>query len=151
MPPAAIEAAKRARGTHPGPRFLTVPFLSSLDEKDLAAVVPAGSNLSVEEYIFTRADAALRAGCDGIIASGEAISVCRRRFGPSVVLVSPGIRPAGSSTDDHKRHTTPADAIRLGADYLVVGRPIVQAQNPRESAGQIIQEIDNALTSVAAR
>jgi len=145
MPPLAIEAARKARGSHPGPKFLTVPFLSSLDEKDLADMVPGGTRMTLDEYIFARASAAIRAGCDGVIASGPAIGLCRRQLGSSVIIVSPGIRPAGASTDDHKRLTTPGDAIRDGADYLVVGRPIVQAKNPRESAERIVREIDEAL------
>jgi orotidine-5'-phosphate decarboxylase len=62
--------------------------------------------------------------------------------------VSPGIRPAGASTDDHKRHTTPAEAIRLGADYLVVGRPILKAPDPRGAAARVIDEIDGALAEL---
>ena len=120
-----------------------MPFLSSLDAADLPAAAAAGEN-SLEAVIVKRAQAALGAGCDGIIASGDAIQVCRLAF-PSTLIVSPGIRPAGSSTDDHKRHTTPAEAIRLGADYLVVGRPIVKAPDPREATRRIIEEIDQAL------
>src|SRR5436309_11801881 len=115
VPPSMIEAATRARGSDDYPKFLTVPFLSSLDESDLKAVA-LNAHLTLDEYILSRASAALRAGCDGVIASGDAIRLCRGRFGQSLLIVSPGIRPAGASTDDHKRHTTPMDAIRLGAD-----------------------------------
>ena len=145
MPLPAIKAARAARDARhsPHPKFLTVPFLSSLDASDLPASV--GGENSLDAVIVKRAQAALDAGCDGIIASGDAIQVCRRAF-PSTLIVSPGIRPAGSSTDDHKRHTTPAEAIRLGADYLVVGRPILKAPDPREAARRIIEEIDQALS-----
>jgi orotidine-5'-phosphate decarboxylase len=139
MPLPAIRAARAARAARNSshPKFLTVPVLSSLDASDL----PAGAG--VEAVIVKRAQAALDAGCDGIIASGDAIQVCRRAF-PSTLIVSPGIRPSGASTDDHKRHTTPTEAIRLGADYLVIGRPILKAPDPRAAAQRIIEEIDRA-------
>jgi orotidine-5'-phosphate decarboxylase len=143
MPLPAIRAARAARAARSSshPKFLTVPVLSSLDASDLPA--GAGGESGVEAVIVKRAQAALDAGCDGIIASGDAIQVCRRAF-PSTLIVSPGIRPSGASTDDHKRHTTPAEAIRLGADYLVIGRPILKAPDPREAAQRIIEEIDRA-------
>ena len=139
----AIRAARAARSARNSshPKFLTVPVLSSLDASDLPA--GAGGENGVETVIVKRAQAALDAGCDGIIASGDAIQVCRRAF-PSTLIVSPGIRPSGASTDDHKRHTTPAEAIRLGADYLVIGRPILKAPDPRAAAQRIIEEIDQA-------
>lgn len=87
----------------------------------------------------------LAAGCDGLIVSGDAIGACRRAFGRDVTLVSPGIRPHWAEADDHQRLTTPAVAIRLGADYLVVGRPIRKAQNPRAAAQRIIDEIEEEL------
>ena len=144
MPPPAIRSARAAREARQSqdPKLLTVPFLSSLDAADLPSVA-AGEN-DLETFILKRAHAAVEAGCDGMIASGQAIQVCRRAF-PSTIIVSPGIRPAGASTDDHKRHTTPAEAIRLGADYLVVGRPILKAPDPRGAASRIIDEIDAAL------
>jgi orotidine-5'-phosphate decarboxylase len=147
VPVSTIEAAKQARGQHAHPKFLTVPFLSNLDESDLRGVASA-TDLTLDEYILARASAALRTGCDGVIASGDAIRLCRGRFGESVVIVSPGIRPAGASADDHKRHTTPTEAIRLGADYLVVGRPILKHPNPHQAADEIIAEIDRALVTV---
>ncbi len=143
MPLPAIRAARAARAARNSshPKFLTVPVLSSLDASDLPA--GAGGENGVEAVIVKRAQAALDAGCDGIIASGDAIQVCRRAF-PSTLIVSPGIRPSGASTDDHKRHTTPTEAIRLGADYLVIGRPILKAPDPRAAAQRIIEEIDQA-------
>ena len=144
MPIPAIRAARAARDARHSddPKLLTVPLLSSLDASDLPAVADTGANL--ETVILKRAHAAVEAGCDGMIASGQAIQVCRRAFS-SAIIVSPGIRPAGASTDDHKRHTTPAEAVRLGADYLVVGRPILKDSDPRGAASRIIDEIDGAL------
>ncbi len=143
MPLPAIVVAKTARmAKHSdSPKLLTVPFLSSLDAGDL---VSSGEK-DLDTYIVARARAAIEAGCDGVIASGQAIQVCRHAFPKPILIVSPGIRPAGASTDDHKRHTTPAEAIRLGADYLVVGRPILKDPDPREAAQRLIAEIDRAL------
>lgn len=155
MPLPAIAAAKAARAAKHSdtPKLLTVPFLSSLDAADLPAV--SGGERNLDTYILGRAHAAIEAGCDGVIASGQAIQLCRHALPRPILIVSPGIRPAGASTDDHKRHTTPAEAIRLGADYLVVGRPILKDPDPRDAAQRIISEIDGALnvggTSRSAR
>lgn len=146
MPPAAIRAAKATRdrrdSTTPG--LLTVPLLSSLNEADLLEM--AGER-DLETYVLGRAHRALENGCDGIIASGDAIRVCRRAFPHPIIIVSPGIRPAGTAVDDHKRSTTSSEAILLGADYLVVGRPILKDPNPSDAAERIIEEIDVALGS----
>jgi orotidine-5'-phosphate decarboxylase len=143
--PPTIAAAVKARRGRSEPKLLMVPYLSSLDEQDLRA--SAITTNSLDDYIRGRAVAAIAAGCDGLIASGQAIKLCRQKLNDSVLIVSPGIRPTGASTDDHKRHTSPTEAIRLGADYLVVGRPIRQDPNPREAAQRIIEEIDSALDS----
>lgn len=143
MPAPAIRAAKAARVRHGSdvPEFLTVPFLSSLDRDDLKSMT---GNEDVNQYILRRASAALDAGCGGIIASGQEIRLCRRAF-PQTIIVSPGIRPRGAQSDDHKRFTTPSDAILMGADYLVVGRPILRSSSPSEVAREIIAEIDQAI------
>ena len=140
--PPTIAAARDARGDKLVPKLLTVPYLSSMDETDLRA---SAISTGLEDYIRGRAVAAMAAGCDGLIASGQAIKICRQKFGDATIIVSPGIRPTGASADDHKRHTTPAEAMRLGADYLVVGRPIRNDPSPREAARRIIEEIDVAL------
>jgi orotidine-5'-phosphate decarboxylase len=146
MPLSAIRGAKAARDRHGSkhPEFLTVPFLSSLDRDDLRTTT--GSD-DITTYILTRAAAALEAGCDGVVASGQEIRLCRTSF-PETIIVSPGIRPLGSSTDDHKRFTTPSEAIRLGADYLVVGRPILKSTAPRQVAEAIIAEIDQVRAGI---
>lgn len=146
MPISAIRGAKAVRDKHRSkdPEFLTVPFLSSLDRDDLR--VMTGDD-DITTYIMKRARAALEAGCDGVVASGQEIKVCRTAFPPDTIIVSPGIRPTGSSNDDHKRFTTPSDAILLGADYLVVGRPILKSTDPRQTAETIIAEIDTALAA----
>jgi orotidine-5'-phosphate decarboxylase len=142
VPRAAIDAARRARRESAIPKLLVVPVLSSMDASDLGST-PGADAGNVDDYIAARGAGALDAGCDGLIVSGRAISVCRRNF-PAAILVSPGIRPAGSATDDHKRHTTPAEAVRFGADYLVVGRPITTARDPRDAAQRVIAEVEEA-------
>lgn len=147
MPLPAIATAKAARSARQSedPKFLTVPYLSSLDAADLP-IVAAGER-DLDTLILKRAHAAMDAGCDGLIASGQAIQLCRRAFAPATIIVSPGIRLPGASPDDHKRHTTPSEAIQFGADYVVVGRPIRNAPDPREVARNIIDEIDSALAT----
>lgn len=137
-----IKTAREARGDREYPRLLTVPLLSSLDVDDLRSVM--GAKIDATEYIVERGGAMLERGCDGLIVSGDAIGACRERF-PEADIVSPGIRPAGAAADDHKRRATPGEAIRLGADCLVVGRPVLNARDPRAAAQGIIDEIDAAL------
>lgn len=142
----SLAAGRKSRGTGPFPKFLMVPLLSSLTPANFGR-----PELSAEDYIVDRGGEMLGAGCDGLIVSGAAIGACRAAFGPDVTLVSPGIRPEWSGADDHLRLTTPADAIRLGADYLVVGRPIRSATNPREAAQRVINEIDDELRASRSR
>ena len=144
MPPSSLRAAREARGNGKLPELLMVPFLSSLDATDLEAMK---GRKDLDAYFLERAEAAVSAGIDGLIASGDAIRVLRERYGGSIRIVSPGIRPEGSSVDDHKRSTTPTEAIAMGADYLVVGRPIRNAADPLDAARGVIDEIDAALIS----
>lgn len=138
-------------------KILAVPLLSSWNEQDLqelSLVNPAleviskrtggPSLISLDEYVFGRAKQALDQGCDGLIASGDYVKKLRDQFREKVLIVSPGIRPSGSSTDEHKRSLTPSEAIQSGADYLVVGRPIRDAKPRKKAAQRIIAEIESA-------
>ena len=125
------------------PHFLMVPYLSSLDSSDLKQTQGISD---LNDYILRRGQAMIDLGCDGLIVSGDAIKLCSDEFGDKIDIVSPGIRPTWASHDDHKRFTTPSQAIELGADYLVVGRPIIKAPRPRDAAQRIIEEIDSALS-----
>jgi orotidine-5'-phosphate decarboxylase len=136
----SITAARAARGTAADPRLLMVPVLSSMDQADLRA---SGIDEDLDSYIVRRGRVMIEAGCDGLIVSGRAIRLCREAF-PSAVLVSPGIRPAWAETGDHKRSTSPREAIEFGADYLVVGRPITRAADPKDAARRVIEEMDAA-------
>lgn len=122
-------------------RILAVTVLTSYDDSDLAA---AGYDLTVPELAAARAGQARDMGVDGLVCSAEEVRKLRDIAGPGMVLVTPGIRPAGSATGDQKRIMTPARAIEAGADYLVVGRPIVEARDPKAAADAIVAEIEQA-------
>ena len=134
-----IQTAVAARGPHHVPEILCVSFLSSLDRSDFTEQTGRDAS-EFEAYLEERTSIAMASGADGFIVSGQEISLLRQRY-PLATLVSPGIRPSGTPTDDHKRSCTPAEAIALGADYIVVGRPIRNAPDRREAAERIIGEI----------
>ncbi|HEY6255823.1 MAG TPA: orotidine-5'-phosphate decarboxylase [Xanthobacteraceae bacterium] len=119
-------------------RILAVTVLTSYDDADLAA---AGYDFTVGELAAERAAQARDIGVDGLVCAAEEAERLRDLIRPSMVLVTPGIRPAGSAAGDQKRVMTPAAAIRAGADYLVVGRPIVTAQDPKAVAEAIVADI----------
>ena len=139
--PTALRAAVAARGASPL-RILAVTVLTSLDDADL---VEAGYAATAADLVVRRAEAARAAGVDGIVASPAEAALVRRIVGPDIAIVTPGIRPAGTAAGDQKRVATPASAIRAGADYLVVGRPITGAEDRRRAADAIVAEIEKAL------
>jgi orotidine-5'-phosphate decarboxylase len=122
-------------------RILAVTVLTSYDDADLAA---AGYDFTVPELVAERAAQARDIGIDGLVASAEEAATLRPLLGPGMVLVTPGIRPSGADAGDQKRVMTPAAAIAAGADYLVVGRPIVAAPDPKAAAEAIVAEIATA-------
>ena len=124
-------------------RILAVTVLTSYDDADLAA---AGYEMSVPELAAARAEQARDIGVDGLVCSAEEAANLRGIAGTGMVLVTPGIRPAGSASGDQKRIMTPASAIEAGADYLVVGRPIVEAADPKKAAEAIVAEIERTTT-----
>jgi orotidine-5'-phosphate decarboxylase len=119
-------------------RILAVTVLTSYGDADLAA---AGYDFTVPELVEERAAQARDIGVDGLVCSGEEAKRLRTLVRPAMVLVTPGIRPAGGDPGDQKRVATPAAAIRAGADYLVVGRPIIAAADPKAAADAIVSEI----------
>lgn len=123
-------------------RLLAVTVMTSLGQDDLAE---QGIEMAVEDLVLRRATMAAEAGFDGVIASGHEAARIRAAVGPDLVIVTPGIRPAGAALGDQARVMTPAKAIEAGADYLVVGRPILQADDPRGAARAIQAEIAAAL------
>jgi orotidine-5'-phosphate decarboxylase len=126
-------------------RILGVTVLTSYDDSDLAA---AGYDMGVAELAAARAEQARDIGIDGLVCSAEEVANLRSITGPRMTLVTPGIRPAGAAAGDQKRIMTPSRAIEAGADYLVVGRPIVEARDPKAAAEAIVSEIARASTGV---
>ena len=123
-------------------KILAVTVLTSYNEDDLHA---AGYRLGVSELVEARAQQAQVLGVDGLVSSPEEVGALRKIVGHQMHLVTPGIRPAGSATGDQKRIMTPGRAITAGADYLVVGRPVVEATEPKAVAEAIQAEIAQAL------
>ncbi len=121
------------------PVLVGVTVLTSMARGDLKAV--SFYEGDVEDLVIRRAGKALEAGLDGIVSSVNEVAAIRREFGEGPVIVTPGIRPAGSSRGDQKRVATPAAARDAGSDYLVVGRPIYQAPSPAEAAEAILAEL----------
>lgn len=132
---AAVEAARAAKQK---PMILAVTALTSLDTADLRAV---GVNEDVSAYVVRLAKLAQDNGADGVICAATEIEMLRQACGPDFKLVVPGIRPKGSAAGDQKRVMTPGEAFRLGADHLVIGRPITEADSPEASARAIAQEL----------
>ena len=137
--PQTMKAAASARAG--GLRVLAVTVLTSYDDADLKS---AGYTMSVGDLVAQRARQALEAGIDGLVCSPEEVKNLRAIVGDRLALVTPGIRPAGSDAGDQKRIATPSSAIAAGADYLVVGRPVVAAADPKAAAEAIIAEIASA-------
>ena len=138
---AIMEAAAKAKSN--GLRVLAVTALTSLDRGDLDDL---GFQCDVGELVLSRARRALAAGCDGVVSSGLEVERLRKEIGARLVCVTPGIRPVDNQSDsDQKRVMTPAAAIKAGADYIVVGRPIRDAEDPRKAAEAIQREIASAL------
>ena len=139
--PQVMQAAVAAREHNL--RILAVSVLTSLNDADLKE---AGYAATVAELAARRAAQARDIGVDGLVCSPEEVANLRRIVGAEMTLVTPGIRPAGSGAGDQKRVATPAAAIAAGADYLVVGRPIIAAADPKAAAEAIVAEIAGAAT-----
>ncbi|MBA5778866.1 orotidine-5'-phosphate decarboxylase [Stappia sp. F7233] len=122
--------------------LLGVTVLTSMDQGDIEA---AGYTGSLEDLVRARALDARAAGMGGIVASPHEATSLRPLLGGEMALVTPGVRPAGEAAGDQKRVMTPAEAIRAGADYIVVARPVVKAPDPRAAAERIVAEIASAL------
>jgi orotidine-5'-phosphate decarboxylase len=138
-----LEAARQAaEDSGNPPLLLAVTALTSLGPSEVAGLgIPETMSVWVERLSSLASAAGLR----GLVASALELPNLRRRFGPDVKLVVPGIRPAGTASEDQARVAGPAEAIRAGADFLVVGRPILQAPDPRQAAERIVAEIAGAM------
>ena len=139
--PQTMRAAVAGRGKS-ALKILAVTVLTSWDDGDVAE---AGYALSLHGLVHKRADEARAAGGDGLVASAAEAAELRARVGKSLLLVTPGIRPAGGAAQDQKRVVTPAAAVLAGVDHMVVGRPITAAADPKAAAQAIVDEIASAL------
>lgn len=130
---AALEFGDKA------PKILAVTMLTSLDASDLEDL---GIGRSVPDQVAELGRLACGNGADGIVCSPKEVAKMRALLGPDALLVTPGVRPAGAAVGDQKRVATPADAVRDGSSHLVVGRPILEAADPRAAAAAVRSEMD---------
>ena len=134
---AAADGARDGAAASP-PKVVAVTVLTSLDSSSL-------SELTIEndpaELVARWAELARESGLDGVVASAREAAALRRQFGKGLLIVTPGIRPASSAIDDQRRVVTPAQAVRAGADVLVVGRPITAADDPAAAVSMILEEM----------
>ena len=138
--PPTMRAAVEGRGKS-ALKILAVTVLTSWDDNDLEE---AGYSHSVRDLVRMRAEQAREIGIDGLVASAAEAADLRKKIG-AMLLVTPGIRPAGGAAGDQKRIVTPTEAIKAGADHLVVGRPVLSADDPKAAAEAIVAEIAGAL------
>lgn len=122
------------------PKLIAVTVLTSMDENELALV---GVERSLNKHVESLASLAQECGLDGIVCSAQEAIMLREALGPDFLLVTPGIRPAGSDYNDQKRVMTPGEASEVGVDYLVVGRPIREADNPQLALQEINRQLLN--------
>ena len=132
---AAVEAVSSA---NPKPKIIGVTVLTSLDDSVLETV---GQRTPASEQVVRLARLAKASGLDGVVCSPQEIALVRAACGPEFLIVTPGIRPAGADLADQRRVTTPEDAVRAGADILVIGRPITGAADPAQAAKVIAQSL----------
>lgn len=135
-------ATEAARGAHNGPKVIAVTVLTSSGPAEIAE---SGQTATAEAQVARLTELAKNAACDGVVASPWEASLIRRSVGSNMLIVTPGIRPAGSKADDQNRTATAADAIRAGASHLVIGRPITSAPDPASASKTFLDEISRSL------
>lgn len=138
----SVHAYAQKEGVPP-PTILAVTVLTSISQDTLRNELSVG--LDMKEQVLKLARQCKDSGITGLVASPEEVASLRSAIGKEMVIVTPGVRPAWADTNDQKRFTTPAQAIKNGSDYLVVGRPITGAQDPKSAAQQIVEEMQSAL------
>jgi orotidine-5'-phosphate decarboxylase len=142
---ACVDACKKLsrEKSLPKPLILGVTLLTSLTEADLNDL---GIQGQIKTQVLTLARMAQSAGLDGVIASPQEAKTLREDFGKDFIILCPGVRPAGFNMHDHRRSATPKEAIEAGANYIVVGRPVLEAPDPASVCQRLIQEIKEALS-----
>jgi len=134
-----MEAAAREAGTAEArPLMIAVTVLTSLDGDDLGRL---NINKTPAEQVVSLAELAKESGMDGVVASPMEVGAIRDAVGDEFVIITPGVRPTWAATGDQKRIASPSDAVKSGADYLVIGRPITGADDPAEAADMIAREL----------
>lgn len=137
-----LSAARKAIGDGAGrPRLISVTVLTSMEAEDLLEM---GFNRTPQQLVTGLAQLSQECGLDGVVCSAREVELLRNCLGNDFLLVTPGIRPAGSDPGDQKRILTPKDAIAAGSDYLVIGRPITQSADPAATLGQIYSDITDS-------
>lgn len=139
--PDTVKGAVNGRGDDARLKIFAVTVLTSWDQATIRA---HGLDTSVDDLVLRRAEMAATHGADGVIASAKEAQMIKKRFGDTLKVITPGVRPAGSSADDQKRVVTPQTAISAGADHIVIGRPIIGANDPASAAQAINDEISRA-------
>ena len=134
---ASADEAKKRNLT--APKLIGVTLLTSLGQDEVTKQI--GIAKPIQDIVLGYAELAQKAGLDGVVASAREIELIRSKLGAQFLIVTPGIRPAWAERGDQERVMTPKEALRLGADYIVIGRPITQAKEPREAALRIIEEL----------
>jgi orotidine-5'-phosphate decarboxylase len=142
-----LRSAVQGRGSS-DIKILCVTILTSMDAEDIQEM-GFPPTMTVEELVIHRAMKAMMIGIDGVIASALEASKIKDLFSGKLMVVSPAIRPLGSPAEDQKRIATPSVAIKAGADYLVIGRPITEADDPRQAAHKIIVEMADAMRELS--
>ena len=130
----------------PEPTIIGVTLLSSFGQKTLTTEL--GVEKSLEQYVLTLSEVAKQVGLDGVLASASEAKEIRKHVGEDFIIICPAIRPTWSVVNDQVRVVTPTDAIKSGVDYMVVGRPITQAEDKISAVKLIIDEIENATSIV---
>ncbi|MBI4431249.1 MAG: orotidine-5'-phosphate decarboxylase [Candidatus Omnitrophica bacterium] len=136
-----MEAARRAvEDTDPDdrPMVVAVTVLTSMSESDLSST---GINRSLKDQVKHFAALADESGLDGVVASAEEVEIIKQHVGKDFLVVTPGVRPAWADSDDQSRIVTPKKAFELGADYVVIGRPLTQAKDPQAACERLLQEL----------
>lgn len=145
---AAIKAAKETSKNYnlPKPIVLGVTILTSLGQEMITEELKITKN--IHEYVGELAALAKESGLDGVVSSAADVPNIRKYCGEDFVIVCPAIRPLWAALDDQTRVVTPTDALKAGADYLVIGRPITNAKNPKEAAKKVLDEVTEALNNL---
>jgi len=138
-----MEAARKAvQQENPSqkPLVLGVTILTSLDEKNMQEIY--GKEISLKDKVLQLAKSAKDSGLDGVVASAKEVTMIKKELGKDFVVVTPGVRPSWSEKGDQKRVVTPKEAFELGADYIVIGRPVTQAKESRDAVNRILDELE---------